>query len=97
MDDGLRYDKKMRIKGGDELLPAKMRDIHVYLPRELIEKADKYVLRGLYSSKTEMVSDCMRRRIEELESGKRGMEPENANSPRAPIARDAYQEVDNER
>jgi len=49
--------------------PAKMRDVHVYLPEELIAKTDKYVRRGLYSSRTEMISDCVRRRIEELEKG----------------------------
>ena len=60
--------KKMRVEKGG---PA--RDIHVFLPEELVWKADKYVRLGLYRSQTEILADSLRRRMDELE---RGTEPE---------------------
>jgi len=52
--------------------------IHARLPAELVRKADSYVLRELYSSRTELISDALRRRLEELEGGQ---ESETTPSP----------------
>jgi len=67
-----------------------LRRVNMYLPEALVERADIYVLRGLYSSRTEFVSEALRRRIEEIE-GKEGAEtPE---TPAAPAVRDVHQVV----
>ena len=51
--------------------------VHARLSAGLIRKADGYVLRELYSSRTELIADALRRRLEELEGG----ETEDAPSP----------------
>ncbi|HDM78348.1 MAG TPA: hypothetical protein ENG51_18090 [Deltaproteobacteria bacterium] len=69
--------------------------VNMNLPEAIVEKADSYVLRGLYSSRTEFVSEALRKRIEEIEEKERGTEP--SSPPHAPSARAVHQEVDNER
>ena len=70
-------------------------DIHAHLPVGLVRKVDSYVVRGYYSTRTELIADSLRRRIEELEK-REGTEPNTA--PHAPIARDSnHMVIANER
>jgi len=66
-------------------------DIHTHLPVGLVERVDRFVLQGLYSSRTEFISDCIRRRLEELER-EEGTEPSSRHSLRSP-ARVHHQEL----
>lgn len=70
--------KKMRVEKGG---PA--RDTHVFLPEDLVWKTDKYVRLGLYRSRTEILADSLRRRVDELE---RGTEPNSPHARSAPPA-----------
>jgi len=83
--------------------------VHARLPANLVERADRFVLRGVYSSRTELIADSMRRRLEELEGGEtedapspvelnkeKGTEPSSRRSLRQP-ARSNHEVIANER
>ena len=84
--------------------------VHSRLPANLIERADRFVLRGVYSSRTELIADALRRRLEELEGGQereeepspvelnkeKGTEPSSRHSLRSP-ARSNHEVIANER
>ena len=42
------------------------RDLHAKIPADIMDKADEHVQEGRYQTRTEFVSDAMRRRDEEL-------------------------------
>ena len=67
-------------------------DVHAHLPVGLIERVDRFVLRGLYSTRTEFISEALRKRIEELEEKEKDTEP-NMLLPVAPLARTSNHKV----
>jgi len=67
------------------------RDVHIFLPEKLVEKIDEYVREGLYRSRSEMINESIRLRIESLERKERGTEPNMP--PLAPSARASNHEV----
>ena len=75
-----------------------LRQVHMALPERLVAAVDAYIVRGFYATRTEFFSDAVRRRLEELKSGKRGTEPETParRSLRQP-ARSNHEVIANER